>query len=156
MFERYTEQARRSIFFARYEASQLRTDRIEPVHLLLGLLREDLTLRQMLSSPQRQEIRAHAERSFMGTDDVSTSMDLPLSHSCKRALDRACDAADETRRERIESTHLVLGLLRIGDDWVRDQLRQYGVDEPAIRHRMEEARTPAPPERVAREHRFEA
>jgi ATP-dependent Clp protease ATP-binding subunit ClpA len=142
MFERYTEQARRTIFFARYEASQLRTDRIEPIHLLLGLLREDLTLRQMLSSPQREEIREHAERNFMGTNDVTTSIDLPLSHSCKRALDRARDVADETPRGPIDSTHLVLGLLRIGDDSLQVLLRQYGVDEPAIRQRMEGRRTP--------------
>ena len=39
MFERYAEKARRVIFFARYEASQLEVPRIEPEHLLLGLLR---------------------------------------------------------------------------------------------------------------------
>ena len=42
MFERYTEKARRVIFFARYEASQFGSPYIETEHLLLGLLREDL------------------------------------------------------------------------------------------------------------------
>ena len=41
MFERYTEIARRVIFFARYEASQFGSPYIETEHLLLGLLRED-------------------------------------------------------------------------------------------------------------------
>jgi ATP-dependent Clp protease ATP-binding subunit ClpA len=41
MFERYTEKARRVIFFARYEASQFGGSCIETEHLLLGLLRED-------------------------------------------------------------------------------------------------------------------
>ena len=40
MFERYTEKARRVIFFARYEASQFGAPAIEPEHLLLGLVRE--------------------------------------------------------------------------------------------------------------------
>ncbi len=40
MFERYTEMARRVIFFARYEASQYGSPYIETEHLLLGLLRE--------------------------------------------------------------------------------------------------------------------
>ena len=44
MFERYTEKARRVIFFARYEASQFGAPAIEPEHLLLGLMREDKTL----------------------------------------------------------------------------------------------------------------
>ena len=44
MFERYTEKARRVIFFARYEASQYGSPYIETEHLLLGLLREDKAL----------------------------------------------------------------------------------------------------------------
>lgn len=38
MFERYTEEARRAIFFARYEAGCRGAGYIEPEHLLLGIL----------------------------------------------------------------------------------------------------------------------
>ena len=48
MFERYTEKARRVIFFARYEASRYGSPCIETEHLLLGLLREDASLRWRL------------------------------------------------------------------------------------------------------------
>jgi len=41
MFERYTERARRVIFFARYEAAQVGSTTIETEHFLLGLIRED-------------------------------------------------------------------------------------------------------------------
>jgi ATP-dependent Clp protease ATP-binding subunit ClpA len=44
MFERFTEKARRVIFFGRYEASQFGSAYIESEHLLLGLLREDKAL----------------------------------------------------------------------------------------------------------------
>jgi ATP-dependent Clp protease ATP-binding subunit ClpC len=44
MFERYTEKARRVIFFARYEASQFGAPYIETEHLLLGLLQENKAL----------------------------------------------------------------------------------------------------------------
>ena len=40
MFERYTEGARRALFFARYQASQFGSVSIEAEHLLLGLIRE--------------------------------------------------------------------------------------------------------------------
>ena len=40
VFERYTQQARRVLFFARFEAAPLGSASIEPGHLLLGLLRE--------------------------------------------------------------------------------------------------------------------
>jgi hypothetical protein len=36
MFERYKENARRMVFFARYEASQYGSPQIGPEHLLLG------------------------------------------------------------------------------------------------------------------------
>ncbi|HTA43224.1 MAG TPA: Clp protease N-terminal domain-containing protein [Bryobacteraceae bacterium] len=44
MFERYTEKARRSIFFARYEAHQFGSSAIETEFLLLGVLRDDKVL----------------------------------------------------------------------------------------------------------------
>src|SRR5262245_42039143 len=40
MFERYTEQARRVLFFARFEASQFGSQAIDGEHLLLALLRD--------------------------------------------------------------------------------------------------------------------
>jgi ATP-dependent Clp protease ATP-binding subunit ClpA len=49
MFERFTEKARRTVFFARYEASQLGSQEITSEHLLLGLLRDDkAVLRHLL------------------------------------------------------------------------------------------------------------
>src|ERR671924_1885726 len=61
MFERYTEKARRVIFFARYEASQFGSPYIETEHLLLGLLREDkaLTNRFLRSHASVESIRKH-------------------------------------------------------------------------------------------------
>jgi len=48
MFERYTERARRVIFFARYEASQFGSPTIETEHLLLGILRESKWIVRLL------------------------------------------------------------------------------------------------------------
>ena len=63
MFERYTEKARRVIFFARYEASQFGSPCIETEHLLLGLLREDkaLAARFLRSSTSVESIRKQIE-----------------------------------------------------------------------------------------------
>ena len=40
MFERYTEAARRTLFFSRDEARTCGADAIETEHLLLGLMRD--------------------------------------------------------------------------------------------------------------------
>ena len=64
MFERYTEKARRVIFFARYEASQFGSPYIETEHLLLGLLREDKALaNRFLRSQRVGRIHPQADRS---------------------------------------------------------------------------------------------
>jgi ATP-dependent Clp protease ATP-binding subunit ClpC len=67
MFERYTEKARRAIFFGRYEASEFGSPYIETEHLLLGLLREDKALahRFLRSDASVNSIRRHASSPFM-------------------------------------------------------------------------------------------
>jgi hypothetical protein len=51
VFERFTETARKSVFFARYEASAAGTLQIEGPHLLLGILRSDETLARLFGPP---------------------------------------------------------------------------------------------------------
>src|SRR5947209_19652596 len=88
MFERYTEKARRVIFFARYEASQFGSPYIETEHLLLGLLREDKALanRFLRSHAAVDSIRKQIEGHATIREKGSTSVDLPLSHVGKRHL----------------------------------------------------------------------
>ena len=88
MFERYTEKARRVIFFARYEASQFGSPYIETEHLLLGLLREDKALanRFLRSHAAVESIRKQIEGHTTIREKVSTSVDLPLSHASGNLL----------------------------------------------------------------------
>ena len=51
MFERYTEKARRAIFFARYEASQFGLQFIDANCLLIGLVRENGQISTRLAGP---------------------------------------------------------------------------------------------------------
>jgi ATP-dependent Clp protease ATP-binding subunit ClpC len=114
MFERYTEKARRVIFFARYEASQFGSPCIEPEHLLLGLLREDkaLTNRFLRSHSSVESIHKQIEENTTIRDKVSTSVDLPLSNESKRVLAYAGAEAERLANKHIGTEHLLLGLLR--------------------------------------------
>src|SRR5215469_4782747 len=88
MFEKYTEPARRTIFFARYEASQCGNPEILPEHLLLGILREDRAcmLRLLGESADLDAIRRQIEQETPHGDKTKTSVDLPMSLASKRAL----------------------------------------------------------------------
>ena len=63
MFERYTEVARRTIFFARFDASMFGSPYIETEHLLLGLLREDRTLWDSAAARRSRTNRKRIEES---------------------------------------------------------------------------------------------
>jgi len=112
VFERYTENARRVIFFARYEASQVGSPIIETEHLLLGLLREDKGLAQrFLGSPwAAEEVWKRIHQSKPANKKIPG--DLPLSNECKRALNFSAEEADQLSNKHIGSEHLLLGLLR--------------------------------------------
>ena len=115
MFERYTERAKRVIFFARYEAAQLGSSSIETEHLLLGLIREGkgLTSRIFAKSHLSMEsIRKEIEGRIVIRDQVSTSVEIPLSAESKRVLTYAAEEAERLVHNYIGTEHILLGILR--------------------------------------------
>jgi ATP-dependent Clp protease ATP-binding subunit ClpC len=115
MFERYTESARRVLFFARYEVSQLGNTSIEPEHVLLGLVRENkgivariLALSQVSPDDIRREI---VNRSALH-EKIATSVEIPFSAGTKRVLQFTAEEADRLGHSYIGTEHLLLALLR--------------------------------------------
>jgi len=114
MFERYTERARRVIFWSRYTASQSGSPEIETEYLLPGLLREDQSLaRRFLGSPWAVDaVWKRVEQSKAVHGKPLGPVDLPLSKAGKCALAFAAEEADQVSSKRIGTGHLLLGLLR--------------------------------------------
>jgi len=115
MFERYTERARRVLFFARYEATQLGSTSIETEHLLLGLIREGKGLTSRIfarSHLSLESIRKEIEGRTVFREKVSTSVDIPFSGETKRVLQFAAEEADRLLHTYIGTEHLLLGILR--------------------------------------------
>lgn len=110
MFERYTEKARRVIFFARYEASHFGSPYIETEHLLLGLLRDNPQLVYLLPGGSHESIRAKVEANTLRHPAVSVSVDLPLSNEGKRALAYAAEEAERLGHRHIGSEHFADGI----------------------------------------------
>ena len=113
MFERYTEKARRIIFFARYEASQWGAAYIDTSHMLLAMLREDKALfEKLLGSVQPFDNAAELLGLKLSGEKVSTSVDLPLDAQMKRVLKHAADESTAMKHPQITPGHLLLGLLK--------------------------------------------
>jgi hypothetical protein len=137
MFERYTEKARRVIFFARYEASQYGSPYIETEHLLLGILREDKPLVQhCLPRGASEEIRKKVDALTPTSEKFSTSVDLPLSPSSKRVLAYAADESERLRKKHIGTEHLLLGLLREEKETAARMLEELNVTLAGTRERI--------------------
>ena len=112
MFERFTENARRVVFFARYEASQFGSPYIESEHLLLGIVREDKPLTNRFLRSGVASIRKQVESQTTAGEKTSTSVDLPLSNESKRVLAYAAEEAERLAHKHIGPEHLLLGLLQ--------------------------------------------
>jgi ATP-dependent Clp protease ATP-binding subunit ClpC len=138
MFERYTEPARRVIFFARYEASQFGSPYIEPYHLLLALMREVRGFFQpwLKSHEAFEAIRKHCEATFPGNARISTGVDLPLSHESKQVLKQAAEESQRLGHEHIHPEHMVLALLRDEASEPAAILRRYGMELDALRREV--------------------
>jgi len=115
MFERYTERARRALFFARYEASHVGGSVITSEHLLLGLLREGKGLTSRVFAQNGLDYdaaRRDVEQAAAGRAKLATSAEMPLAADTKAALECAAQEADGLSHAHIGTEHLLLGLLR--------------------------------------------
>jgi ATP-dependent Clp protease ATP-binding subunit ClpC len=138
VLERFTEKARRVIFFARYEASQYGSPCIETEHLLLGLVREDKTLanRYLRAHGSIESIRKEIESRITIRERISTSIEVPLSAESKRILSYAADEADKLGTKHVGTEHLLLGILREEKCFGSEILSERGLRLTALREEL--------------------
>ena len=163
MFERFTEEARWVVVHAQEEARDLRSERIEPVHLLLALTRDPgrggTTLRGAGVEPDRlrealsrraldadalaavgidlDAVRSAAEAAF-GPGALDRGKPVPTGHlpftdECKRVLEQTLRYVTRTQQKRIDSGHVLVGLLAVADPAVTRLLQQLGTDPDSLR-----------------------
>jgi len=136
MFEKFNEDARRSLFFARYEASRTSSRSISTEHLLLGLLRQaDDVLCEVLAALDIdvRELRKELENTHVPLEPVSTCPDPPLAENAKKALAYAAHQADGMDHETVGSEHLLLGITMVDGSSAARFLASKGVDQFKLR-----------------------
>jgi uncharacterized protein (TIGR03435 family) len=141
MFERFTERARRVLFFARFEASQLGSSLIDTEHLLLGLIHEaqGLTVRLFADAGiALDDIRDEVIRRAGVSTKVATSVEIPFSAAAKRALQHADQEAGGLQHGYIGTEHLLLGLLHEQESLAADVLMSRGLRIGAVREQIAE------------------
>jgi ATP-dependent Clp protease ATP-binding subunit ClpC len=135
MFEKFTEKARRVMFFARYEASQFGAESIGSGHLLLGLLREsEKTSTQLLErmgvqpSALRERLVAALTPKDRKITPSSTSIDIPMEEEVKRILQHATSESTKLNHKHVGAEHLLLGMLKEDQGLAGRLLKEAGAD----------------------------
>jgi ornithine carbamoyltransferase len=130
MWQRFTERARRVVFFAQEEAGRLGENQVSTEHLLLGLVREDdsvaaqvLKRMDIPTARIRQEVERQITRG-----DGRLGADMQLTPRAKRVIDLAYDEARDIGNEYIGTEHLLLGLIREKEGLAGQILTKLGAD----------------------------
>lgn len=129
MWQRFTERARKVVFFAQEEAQRFGEGYVSTEHLLLGLLREHSTatrvIEQLGVSPRTIKTQVEIQ---LPRGEARMNQDMTLTPRAKRVIDLAYDEARSLNSNFIGTEHLLLGLIREGDGFAGRVLAKCGVD----------------------------
>ena len=134
-----SDAARKTLCFARYEASRLGFSAIAPEHLLLGVCRTgdetalDL-LRRFGLAPDAVRRDLAGQRSCAGP--VGAAPSLPLADESRRVLKMAAEEARAAPAQRAGVACLILALLRLEEGPAPALLRRHGVTLDAARREV--------------------
>jgi uncharacterized protein (TIGR03435 family) len=139
MFERFTERARRVLFFARVEASRLGSIRIDTEHLLLGLIRDGKGLTNRLFADAGialHDIRDEVRRRVPARSKTSRSLEISFSAAAQRVLQHSAEEADRLLHDYLGTEHLLLGLLNEEGSVAADVLTSRGLRLDSVREHI--------------------
>ena len=135
MFDRFTERARRTIIAAKEEALRLRHNALDCEHLLLGAMHDDkgvgIHALQKLGvdlSDLRVDIQHRLGRGSLR----SRKGDIPFTPAAKEVLRLAIELSRELGHNYVGTEHLLLGLLREGENIGAVALQDHGVTEEQL------------------------
>jgi len=130
MWQRFTERARKVVFYAQEEAQKFGEGYVSTEHLLLGLVREsDSVAARVLDKlgVSLNRVRAEVEKQ-LPRGDARPNQDMTLTPRAKRVIDLAYDEARNLNNNYIGTEHLLLGLIREGDGLAGRVLAKLGVE----------------------------
>jgi ATP-dependent Clp protease ATP-binding subunit ClpA len=138
MFERFTQDACRALFFARFAAWARQSEQMELEDLLAGIMRAAPSAVVRFASdesalPRGRFTRRTGERATVGP---AVSVAMPFSAQFKLTLERTVAEADALGHHAIRPEHLVLGLLRDEGTSAWHTLHRGGVRLREMRRRL--------------------
>lgn len=141
MFERYTADARRALFFARYKTTERDGESISTEDLLAGIVLGSPESIQKLTSSRPDAVPpTETGEQFLDrmTQDAEVEMrsrkELPFSGAAERVIMLAVQEADALGHRHVRPEHLILALLRVTDTDAYRRLRGAGLTPESVEH----------------------
>lgn len=137
MFVRYIEEAKLTIFYAKYEGDRCGASEIGPEHILLALLRDPALIEATMKGISEKEMRETLDAHLPRQEPNTLPHDLPLGDKARRALVLAEREADILGHAKIRNLHLLLGLIESGDSYAAELLVSNGLSADQLRRQLE-------------------
>ncbi|MGP8271212.1 MAG: Clp protease N-terminal domain-containing protein [Terracidiphilus sp.] len=150
MFERYTEPARRAIFYSRYEASFHSAGEIATGHILVGIIREreSHSIASDILNNHETNLRSTLGIPLpCGKPLTDLMKDIPLDRNAKMTLAYAANEAELDNSLYIYTDHLLRGILRFPNE-ASDALQSISLDLTKARDASKLNRTKYPPNKT--------
>jgi ATP-dependent Clp protease ATP-binding subunit ClpA len=135
-----TEQAGNVLSYAREEARRLQHDAVRPEHMLLGLVHEaDGLAARVLSEMGVDLVKTRSAVEELVKRGERQVIDLDLAPLAKAQIHLAADEAERLGHDLIGTRHLLLGLLRTGENAASRALGKLGIDLAQLREKTLQA-----------------
>jgi len=139
MFERFTDRARKVVVQTQEEARRLDHDHVGPEHILLALIHDGIggvaagALETLGISVQ--SVRQRVEE-IIGRGEQAPSGRIPFTSQAKEVLPLALEESGALGHDYVGTEHLLLGLIRRGDDVAARVLSELGADLDGTREQV--------------------
>lgn len=142
MENKFSPKITEILSFSKEEAIRLRSQDVEPIHLLLAMMREEdctamAILRQM--GVDFDKLKQSLEVDHQGTTE---NRDPLLNAESSRIVKLMLLEARAMKAECAESEHLLLALLRGEDPTISQALTEYSIDYQAIKNTLTQKQDP--------------
>jgi ATP-dependent Clp protease ATP-binding subunit ClpA len=135
MFERFTDRSRRVVVLAQEEARMLSHDYIGPEHILLALVHEGEGVAARALKELGVSLPAVREQieELVGRGQHERSGHIPFTPRAKRVLELSLREALQLGHNYIGTEHILLGILREGENVAAQVLVRMGTDLNRVR-----------------------
>jgi len=131
MYEKFTDRARKVMQLANQEAQRFNHEYIGTEHILLGLVKlQGGVAYEVLKSFKIdiRRIRLEIEKLVQSGPDLVTMGKLPQTPRTKKVVEYAMEEATNLNHNYVGTEHLLLGLLREGENVAAIVLTALGLD----------------------------